>query len=214
MAQYFLLLDGTELHADFRPALAASWHSRSFEPCRVLSKSLLVRMRDFAARYHLGSDEPLLAQVATGLPFDRTLWHHVVGEVLWYGAVEIPELPTAEQALMYLLAPEGAQPRVGRDNLPPILQAHRGGRDLVFGGSFYRPDHAGWNDQDDVERLAAYLGAVDVGRWQPQQLASWTELTEEERTEELADAQAWLPALAALYRQAADGRCVIVCEML
>jgi hypothetical protein len=200
MARYFLILDGAEFHDSFRPALAASWRGRSFAPCRALCARLLPRARDFAARYHLGSDEPLLARVVAGLAFDRTFWHHLVGEVLWYGAVGIPEVQIAEEAWTCLV--------------PPITKALRGSHDLVFGGGFYRPDQAGWNDVDDVQRLAAYLSTVDTSAWRPEDLASLTEVTTDERTEELADAREWFPAFAALYRQAADERRIVVCETL
>jgi hypothetical protein len=214
MSHYFLLLDASEFHDQFRPALSASWRNRSFAPLRDLSAVLLPRIRDFATRFHLGPDEPLLAQVAAGLPFDRTLWRYLVGEVLWYGAVDIPELPTAEQALVCLLAPRAPQISEDRSSAPPIQQAHRGSRDLVFGGGFYRPDHAGWNDSDDVQRLAVYLAAVTMDAWRPEDLAALTELSDEDRVEELADAREWFPALAALYRRAAEDRRVLVCEAL
>jgi hypothetical protein len=200
MAQYFLLLDATEFHELFRPALAASWRSRSFAPFGTVTDTLLPRMRDFAARYHLGSQEPLLAQVTGGLAFDRTFWHHLVGEVLWYGAVDIPELQTAEPAWTCLVKSPGT-----------ILQAYRGSRDLVFGGGFYRPDAAGWNDVDDVQQLARCLAAVDVYAWRPEDLAA---LDEDERAEELADAQEWFPDFAGFYGRAAEAGRIVVCESL
>jgi hypothetical protein len=203
MAQYFLLLDAAEFHDQFRPALVASWRKRSFAPLGTLTDMLLPRMRDFAVRYHLGSQEPLLAQVAGGLPFDRTFWHHLVGEVLWYGAVDIPELQTAEPAWTCLVKPPGT-----------IVQAHRGSRDLVFGGGFYRPDAAGWNDVEDVRRLAASLAGVDVNTWQPEELAALNDIAVDERAEELADAQAWFPDFASFYRQAAEAGRIVVCESL
>jgi hypothetical protein len=214
MADYFLLLDAAEFHKQFRPALGASWRGRSFTPCRALCQALLPRMRSFAAKYHLGSDEPLLAQVAAGLPFDRTFWHHLVGEVLWYGAIDIPEVQTAEKAWACLLAQLGAPLAGQRVGMPAIMKVLHGSRDLIFGGGFYRPEAAGWNDVADVLRLAQYLGSVDVTAWRPEGLAPLVELSPEDRREELADAQAWFPALLALYRQAAADRRVIVGESL
>jgi hypothetical protein len=213
MAHYFLLLDGTEFHEELQPALSASWRSHSFAPCRGLCARLQPRLRDFTSRYCLGNSESLLTQVGGGVPFDRTLWRHLAGEVLWYAALEIPEIQTAEEPLRCLLAPEVATAHgVDRLAMPPILQAHRGSRDLLFGGRFYRPDQAGWNDTDDVDRLATYLGSVDPSRWRPEQLVGLPDLAEEERVEELADARAWLPALVALYDQAREHGRVIVCE--
>src|SRR5690348_14059984 len=91
MPLYHLLLDGTTFHDRIRPALAAAWKGRSFEPCRGLCADLIPAAERFARRYHLGGDEPLLRQVAAGLPFDRDFWRHLVGELLWFGASEIPE---------------------------------------------------------------------------------------------------------------------------
>jgi hypothetical protein len=236
LVHYFLLVDAADYHQRFHPALAASWRTRSFAPCRALCESLLTKIPDFAARYQLQDAETLAASVVGGLLFDRTLWHHLVGEVLWYGAVAIPEIPTAEVALTALLAPEAASalslrgrgvggggipplsPRGrgvgGEGELPPILQAHRGSRDLVFGGGYYRPDHAGLNDTDDVARLATYLGSVDPQGWHASDLAACQALAGEELEEELADAKAWFPALEELYRRAARDSCVVVCESL
>src|SRR5579872_2649476 len=82
MADYFLVLDGDFFERGVRPPLAASWHARSFGPCRELCAHLVPSARAYAERYHTGGDEPLLAQVAGGLPFDRTYWRSLVGEVL------------------------------------------------------------------------------------------------------------------------------------
>jgi hypothetical protein len=141
--------------------------------------------------------------VAGGLPFDRTFWQHLVGEVLWYGAVDIPQLQTAEPAWTCLVKSPGT-----------IVQAHHGSRDLVFGAGFYRPDAAGWNDVEDVQRLAARLARVDVNTWQPEELAALNEVAADERAEELADAQAWFPDFASFYRQAAEAGRIVVCESL
>ena len=58
-----------------------------------------------------------------------------------------------------------------RESLPPILQAHRGSRDLTFGAAVYRPEHAGYNNAADVARLADYLAAVRPEHWTPADLA-------------------------------------------
>src|SRR4051812_32843763 len=105
MPLYHLLLDAAAFHDRIRPALSAAWLQRSFASCRALCESLLPAARSFAERYHLGSDEPLLAQVGRGLPFDRAFWRHLAGEILWYSATEIPEFETAPDSLCCLLAP-------------------------------------------------------------------------------------------------------------
>ena len=70
-------------------ALAASWRQRSFEPCRDLCTALVPAARSYAERYHTGSSEPLLCQVAAGLPFDRAYWRSLAGEVLLFAALHI-----------------------------------------------------------------------------------------------------------------------------
>src|SRR5262249_22759540 len=140
-------------------ALAETWRRRSFELCRSLCTDLAPAAVAFAERYHTGSDAPLLAQVARGaVPFDRDLWRLLVGEVLLYGAASVPEILTAPDTLSCLLAS-------GRDDSAPIRQAHFGSHDLIFGGGFYRPDAAGYNDVTDVARLAAYLDSIELAQW-------------------------------------------------
>jgi hypothetical protein len=214
MGLYFLLLDGRLFHEVIRPALAAAWRQRSFEPCRPLTARLEPAVRAFAERYRLGAEEPLLAQVARGLPFDRHFWTLVAGEALVYGAAEVPELQTAPETLCWLLAPEQYREReIDRGRLAPIQQAHHGSRDLDFGGKLYRPEHAGYNDTADVARLAAYLSGVDLGRWSPADLAAVSTLADEdERTEELEFVRDWFPALRDLYRRADAQGQLVVCE--
>src|SRR5271167_3067506 len=113
MPLYFLLLDHAAFHQRLRPALAASWRQRSFEPCRPICAELLPAALAFAERYHTGRDGLLLAQVADGLP----------------------EMQTAPDSLGALLAPDRVdQEACPRDRFAPIQQAHYGARDLVFGG--------------------------------------------------------------------------------
>src|SRR6266478_5240582 len=105
MPLYFLAVDGTLFEQRLRPALAAAWRRRSFAPCRGVCAEVLPRARDFARRY-LIAGEPLLQKVLDGLAFDRDFWRHLAGELLWYGADDIPELQTTPEALCCLLAPE------------------------------------------------------------------------------------------------------------
>ncbi len=171
MADYFLLLDAAAFEDRARPALAASWRLRSFEPCRSFCAELLPAASAYAEQYHVGGDEPLLRRVADGLPFDRSCWRALVGEVLLFTAVEIPEFQTCEETLCRLLAPEHYRDAVDqRERLAPIQQAHRGTRDLTFGAAVYRPEHAGYNNVEDVARLADYLAAVQPANWTPDDL--------------------------------------------
>jgi hypothetical protein len=206
MPLYFLLLDGARFEGSVVPALAAAWRGRSFTPCRPLCASLLPAVREFAERYRTGADEPLLGRVAREeVPFDRNVWRLLAGEVLLYAATDIPEFQTAEDTLTYVVAPES------NDGTAPIAQAHHGSRDLVLGG-YYRPEQAGWNDHNDVARLADYLGGIDVGRWRPDDLAGVPGLPEEDREDELAFAGECLAALHEMYERARAGGQVVVCE--
>src|SRR5437016_12523667 len=99
MSDYFILLDAAFFDGQFRPAMSASRRLQSFEPCRALCDALLPAARDYAERYHTGAEEPLLAHVAVGRPFDRTLWRALVGEMLLYAAVDMPEFQTCEETL-------------------------------------------------------------------------------------------------------------------
>jgi hypothetical protein len=208
MPLYFLLHDAARFHRDIRPPLGEAWRRRRFESCRALAASLAPAALAFAERYHTGSDEPLLAQVARGgIPFDRDLWRLLVAEALLYGAASVPELLTAPDTLCHLLAPRG-------DNVP-IRQAHFGSRPLVLGGSFYRPDAAGWNDTADVARLADYLSAIEPASWGTADLVGLRDFADEaERADELEFAREVLPPLRDLYREAHAAGQVVVCEVL
>lgn len=216
MPLYFLLHDAATFHNQVKPALAAAWCQRSFTPCQELCAGLLPAVRAFGERYHTAPEESLLFQVVGGLHFGRDYWRLLVSEVLLYGAVEIPELEIAPDTLLCLLAPERfVTEAVPRERFVPIQQAHYGSRDLVFGGGFYRPEHAGYNDTDDVARLATYLAGIDPRRWNPADLHPMPDLTQDEdRAEELEYTREWLPALRDLYQGAHAKSQLVVCEML
>ncbi len=214
MANYFLLHDGS-LFAEMRDALAASWRTRSFEPCLAFCAAQLSRAQDFDARYHVGEGEPLVKQVALGLPFDRNIWRALTGELLLYAADEVPEIPTCPDTLCCLLAPDHyGKPTDDRPKLAPIQQAHFGSRPLSFGPTIYRSEHCGFNDRADVQRLAAYLANVDPSRWQDSDLTSLSDVPEDERAEELEIAREWFPALRDLFQGADAAQQVIVHEIL
>jgi hypothetical protein len=209
MPLYFLLHDAARFHEEIRPALSATWRRRTFEPARALCAALAPAAVAFAERYHTGNEEPLLARVAgvTAVPFARDVWRLLVGEVLLYGAASVPESLTAPDTLAHLLA-------AGEGDAAPIQQAHYGSHPLVFGGGFYRPDAAGYNDVADVARLADYLAGVDPAPWTVGALDGLPELADEERAEELEFARQVFSLLAAMYREARDGGQVVVCETL
>jgi hypothetical protein len=214
MSLFFLVLEQDRFCQQIRPALSASWRQRSFGPCRDLCEHLLAAAGSFAERFSADAP-PLFTKVATGLPFQRTLWQHLVGEVLWYSAALIPEIPTMEEALMRLLAPEcETASSLDRSSWAPIQQIHHGSRDLILGGGFYRPECAGWNDADDIHRLAEYLKAVQPERWQADDLAGLPQVPEDEYEEELAYVLDWFPALRELYQQAEQDRRILICEQV
>jgi hypothetical protein len=213
---YFMLHDADFFHRQVCPALAESWRKRSFTPCRPLCAALLPAAAAFAERYHTGALEPLLARAGLGLPFERNIWRFLAGEILLYGAKSIPDIQTAPDTLACLLARETyLLDEDARDRLSPIQQVHHGARDLVFGGGYYRPENAGWNDVDDISRLADYLEAIDPGQWSAADLAPLRGIAdEEERVDELEFAREWFPELAALYKQAGQRGQVLVCEII
>jgi hypothetical protein len=214
MAVYFLVLDCQPFHQEILPALASSWQARSFEPGRALCEKVLTRARDFAERYYI-TTEPLLAQVSKGLPFNRLFWQHVAGELLWYSAVDIPEMQTSPETLTLLLAPKAQNwSDNARSQWPAIVQAHWGSRDLRIGATVYRPDQAGVNDAGDVARLSDYLNSIRPETWRAADLAAVPDLPEEEREEELAYLRDWFGPLQAMYAHAAELKRVIICETL
>jgi hypothetical protein len=212
MADYFLVLDHFAFETRIRPALADAWRQRSFVPCHALCTSLVPAARTYAERYHTGDEVPLLVRVVEGLRFDRSFWRTLVGEILLFTAVEIPEIQTDATTLGWLTAPGRFRPDASREAFSPIQQACFGSRDLTFGSAIYRPLHAGYNNAADVARLAGWLNRIRPETWNAADLAPLNELEEEDRAEELEHARDWFPALVELYDRAqAQGR-VVVCE--
>jgi hypothetical protein len=216
MSLYTMLLDATLFHRDIVPSLAACWRQRRFAACQPLCVSLLPAARSFAAQYHVAWDDLLLPKVAQRLPFDRHYWQLLTGEILMIAATEIPEIPVSADTLCALLAsefrPDELPPRA---RFEPVHEALFGARDLAFGDKLFRPEHAGYNDTDDVIRLAGYLGSIDVAAWSPDRLAALPGLLEDaDRAEELEDIRQWFPAFAELYHRAAGAGQIIVAENL
>jgi hypothetical protein len=216
MPLYFLLLDADRFHRQIVPALSGSRRQRSFVPCRDLCAEFLPAVEIFRQRYHLGPEDSLVSQALNGLPFDVDIWRALVGEVLLYSAAEVPEFQTAPTTLCCLLAPERyREGDVPRERFAPVQQAHFGTRDLVLGGAFYRPEHAGWNDTADVIRLADYLQTVDPGSWQPSQILALPDVAdEEEAAEEILFARERFAPLREMYQRAVSAGHVVVCELL
>jgi hypothetical protein len=213
---YFFLWERGLFLENILPALAASWRQRSFAPCQALCRELLPSAIKFSERYCLGGDQLLLPRVAERSPFERHSWRCLVGEILMIGAAEIPEIETAPDSLCCILAPECYRDEcTPRQYFAPIQQVHFGTCDLVFGCAFYRPEHAGWNDCPDVERLAAYLAGIDPESWTAADLDLHREVVDDpERVEELEYLQNWFPVLRDLYQNAAAKGLVVICETI
>lgn len=208
MFLYFHVLDRDFFRETMVPALSESRRRRTFDSCQELCRKI-------CARTAAPPEDALLRQVAQGLTFTIDFWHGLIGECLVHGADELPRVQTDPIALTCLLAPEQfSAGDVPREHFAPIQQAHFGTRDLRFGAGFYRPDHAGWNDADDIARLVAYLETIDPSTWTPSGLGALKGLDDTERAEVVADLQAWWPDFVALYRSARDQGQIIVCERM
>lgn len=214
MAEYFICLDAELFLGRICPALAAAWRMRSFQPCRSLCLELLPAAQDYSRRYHTGEERTLVAAAADSIPFDRSSWRLLAGEVLLFAASEIPEFQSNAETLCCLLAPGlSRHGEVVRERFAPIQQALWGSRDATFGPAVYRPDHAGYNDPDDVARLAAYLTAIQPQLWTVGDLLPLSELADdEERADELAFVREWFPVLVELYQRAQAHERVVIIE--
>jgi hypothetical protein len=216
MAEYYFVLDSAHFDGQARPALTEAWRLRSFEPARAFCTALLAAARDFAERYHTGATESLVEHIAAApLRFDRLLWRALVGEVLLFSALDIPEFQINAETLTCLLAPwQFAEGWIDRANFAPVQQALAGSRDLTFGTAVYRPAHAGLNTADDIRRLAAYLARIRPEDWNEENLTALTDLPAEDRADELAFAREWFPSLVGLYTRAAADERIIVHESI
>ncbi len=213
MADYFLVHDRTIFEQRLRPALAAAWQQRSFGPCLDVCRDWSPAARDYAERYHVQPDGILLLLVEKGLRFDRALWRTLAGELMLFAACEVPEIPRHVDSLLHLLAPSSPDddPRQSR---PAIHQALYGSRDLRIGPALYRPEHTGYNNAKDVERLADYLASVWEEDWTTEHPALADLEDSEDREFEISFAREWLAVLARLYRRSAEAGRVMVLENL
>jgi hypothetical protein len=215
MPHYFLVHDATRFHSVICPALAASWRQQNFEPCGPLRAALAADLKRFVERYHIGEEVPVLSRIDPGWPFDRYVWRALVGEALLYGAAEVPEFQTTADTLCCVLAPQNY--RAGpapRERFTAIEQALWGSRDLVFGGGWFRPDHAGWNDRSDVAQLGSYLASIQPAQWTVADLAELRNVEVSDRAEELESAREWFEPLREMYQRAAASDQIVVCELL
>jgi hypothetical protein len=212
MPLYFLLFDPGKFNKLARP-LGEGWARRAFDPLQLVCRDLRAAADKFADRFGMTAGDLVITQALRGVALDRNLWRTLIGEILLMTAEEVPEIETAPQTLTCLLAPDRYRERVGqRERYSPIEQAHFGSRDLVFGQAFYRPDHAGWNDVDDVARLTQYLAGIDSAVWQVADVAELRDIDPEDHADELDYARQCFRVLHDLYRGAAERGHIVVCE--
>jgi len=187
------------------PALEQCWRRRNFQPAAIICRELTPIVRQFISN---GTGEaPITLQVGEGLPFRPELWRMLVGELLLFGAAELPELETPLESYAAVMHQPLSH---SRGDFVPIQQAIEGSRDIWF-GTYFRPEHAGWNDEEDVQRLAHLMAAIDTQAWNASDL---TRCAIDDRDDELAFLREWFPPLREAYRRAADLDYVIACEEL
>ena len=212
MPHLFYPIDEAFFNQQIAPILARCRRERSFAAARPHFAELLprvARVPQFVSRPG-GAIAGRAGGRARSHLFPGRL-RAVVGEVLLFAADDLPLLRLSHQSLCCLLA--AAAPDTPRQQYAPIQQVLHGSQDLVFAGTSYRPDFAGYNDRNDVARLADYLQAVDPGLWQPDQLMALSEMpNDEERAEELEFVRQDWPELVRLYEQATARRQILVCE--
>jgi hypothetical protein len=211
MPAYYFLHDADFFANELTPVLAASWREQSLDPCRTLCRNLLPAVESFRSESWTSGQEPLVRLVAEGLRFDRLYWNQLAGEIILFGAREIPEVYSDMESLCELVecGAAGQTPR-SRDLFRPIEQAHWGSRDLAFGRKVYRPEHAGLNLVSDVHRLAEYLDQTDPTRWAVRtgaaDAAEWEDMC--------ASARQSLAELQSLYERARTRGQLIIHETL
>ncbi len=216
MPIYFHIHDADWFRDRFLPAMTLCRNRRTFAPCRQLCTEILPAVLEFSGRFQHPDEKPFICSLDDRMPFDLRRWRCLVGELLLFGAVEVPEIPQAMEALCRLCATEQRDPlNTPREHFTPMQQAIFGTRDLCFGSTFHRPEHAGWNDGDDVQRLVDFLHTIETATWNVQTLKEWRpEADDEELREEMEFARASLLNLRDMYRVAAFRRRVVVCERM
>jgi hypothetical protein len=203
MALYFMLHDAERFHSLLSPSLAASWRHRSLAPCRTLCSALTEDFERFVTENRVRREEMMMLSLQPNMLFNRDVWRIITGEVLLAAAAEVPEIPDVEETLIRLLGDD-----------PSIHQAIHGTRGLRFGGGWYRPDHAGYNDASDVKQLAGYLTSIDLGSYPGNMLTGHSRANEEEWKAELGFALHAIKLLATVYDQARSRGQLIICEAI
>jgi hypothetical protein len=201
--RYFMAIPADWFRQLLSPSLGECWRTHSFRPIEKICRELSAVAAQFIQKGY--DHSPVTLEVPQGLAFRPDRWRLLVGELLLFGAAELPELETPLDS--YAAAMHQSLTDV-RDSFPPIQQAVQGSRDVWLGG-YYRPEHAGWNDEADVDRLTRWLSAVEPENWRSDDLIA---IEPSDRDDELAFAKEWFPRLREIYIRAADQNQIIVCE--
>ncbi len=214
MPHYFLYHDPRFFQTEIVPAFALSWKINSFEPVVAVAKQLEKDIATFSEKFRMGTDEPILDHVASGMKFNRDVWEMALGEALFYGAKEAPDSPVSFGSLRFLL---GSRMREGelraRSEWPWIDRAVLGSRSLRLGRAVYRPQHAGWNLAMEAASLASEAQSVDPEKWLESDLELLdATMDDENRADELALAKDSLQGLSTIYDRATRLDYVVVCE--
>src|SRR5262249_52766664 len=168
-----------------------------------LQLALREEVERFVTENRVRREDLVLYSLHPRMPFDRNTWRIIAGEVLLLAAAEVPEIPDVEETLVELH---------GEDT--SIHRAYHGTHTLCFGGGWYRPDQAGYNDTDDVMHVACWLASIDPNTWSPNRLSGHGYTQEEERQEELAFTSQAFKQLTAVYDRARTRGQLIVCEVI
>lgn len=213
MPIYFYVHDRCWFQDEFLRSMAECRRLKSFRPCLALCRSMTTTAEDYWRRFHIGEDVPLVCQVDAGTRYDASLWELLVGELIVVGAREMPEIAQAPETLCCLASGDRALDPLLRERYEPMQQVHLGTRDLCLGQAHYRPMHVGWNDAEDVKRLAAYLAALQPELWTTESLIRCG-FDSNESSEELDYAKNCLTELRKLYDDAAAAGSVMVMELI
>src|SRR5262245_17995157 len=203
--RYFMAIPADWFHTRLSGSLRMCWRLRSFAPAVEICRELAISARRFIQREAGSEMPPLTLLVPEGLTFAPDRWRTLSGELMLFGAAELPELETPLESYSAVM---GLEMPCFRADFTPIQQAILGGRDLQFGG-YYRPDHAGWNDLADIARLHSWFAAIDMEKWTS---AGLTHVPMEDRDDELAFLREWFPALRAMCCRCHDRELVLASE--
>src|SRR5262245_132729 len=92
--RYFMAIPRNWFHERLSRSLRSCWRERSFAPVVEICRELAFSARSFVQLGSEGETSPLTLLVPNGLTFDPNRWRTVAGELMLFGAAELPELET------------------------------------------------------------------------------------------------------------------------